>query len=72
MGQTENRSSDKSHKKKTDRTNTIAKNFVWEQLKRTSNAGETELYKNLRKFVGAKKTWALLTHNIVSLDFIGT
>ena len=31
--QTKNRSSEKSHKKKTNRTNIIATNFVWEQLK---------------------------------------
>ena len=34
--QTKNWSSEKSHKKKTDRTNIIATNFVWEQLKKNS------------------------------------
>ena len=33
MGQTKNRSSEKIALKKTNRTNIIAKNFVWEQLK---------------------------------------
>ena len=36
--QTKNRSSKKSHKKRqTNRTNIIATNFVWEQLKRRNN-----------------------------------
>ena len=50
--QTKNWSSEKSHKKKTDRTNIIATNFVWEQLKIFSQQLNSLLRTQSNKTIG--------------------